>query len=202
MKSALLLLLSCFSFSLWASQEAKILILGDSLTEGYGVNKEQAYPHQLDQIIKKKHTNKKIVIINGGISGSTSASSEKRLKWYLKSKPTHLVLALGANDGLRGISVEATEKNLSKAIELAQKSSIKVYLAGMKAPPNYGVEYTKKFEQIYLNLKNKYKITLIPFLLNGVAGEPKLNLADGIHPNELGHKKMAHLLYQYLSKDL
>ncbi len=174
-----------FGVSLY-SKDKVILALGDSLTEGLGVETNAAWPSLMDKEIKKMKTG--YTVINGGLSGSTSASGPSRLKWYLRIKPEIIVIALGANDGLRGLPISELTENLSLTIELAQKSGAKVVLAGMKVPPNYGPDYSKKFEQTYLNLARKYQLTLIPFLLEKVAGEEKLNQADRIHPNEKGHQ--------------
>lgn len=180
----------------------KILFLGDSLTEGYGVSKDKSYP----QWVKKKLEARgiQVEILNGSISGSTTASSLSRMKWFLKAKPHFVFLALGANDGLRGIKVEESEKNLGDAIALAQSKKIKVIIAGMMVPPNYGPDYGKKFKEMYPNLSKKYGVALLPFLLEGVAGEKEYNQEDGIHPNEAGHEKMgekvADFLYPLLKK--
>ena len=177
----------------------KVLILGDSLTSGYGIPKDQAYPALVQQALQKKgftHVN----VVNGGISGSTSASGLGRLKWHLKGdpKPSVLILALGANDGLRGLPVKNMQKNLAKVIDLAQEQNLKVLLVGMKMPPNYGPEYTEEFERSFATLASEQQVTLLPFLLEGVAAEEKLNLADGIHPNENGHKAMAKNILKHL----
>lgn len=180
--------------------EKRILIIGDSLTEGYGVSKESAYPNQLEKLIKKKFPNYKV--INAGSSGSTSASAVPRMKWHLKKTPKILILALGGNDGLRGFPVEATKKNLSQAIDMALQKKTVVYLAGMKIPVNYGKKYRTEFEKVYNDLKKDKKIKMIPFLLKGVGGEPSLNLADGIHPNEKGHEKIAQTVFEAIKGDL
>jgi acyl-CoA thioesterase-1 len=183
-------------FSSFSSAYAKkLVVLGDSLTEGYGVAKDQAYPALLEKKIIASG-NKNWTVTNAGVSGSTSASGVGRIKWLIKSKPDLMIIALGANDGLRGLKVEETEKNLAQTIEFAQKEKISLVLAGLFMPPNYGKEYTEKFKKMYVSLSQKYKIPLIPFVLDKVAGDPKLNLADGIHPNEAGHKIIAETVYQ------
>lgn len=194
MKYILLILLS-LSFSLSALAET-ILFLGDSLTEGYRLAKEEAYPALVEQDLKKDFKN--IKVINGGVSGATSASGLKRLDWYLKAKPDIMVLCLGGNDGLRGVKLEQTEKNLAATIEKAQERGITVVLAGMKIPTNMGEPYRTKFEEMYPRLAKKYKLELIPFILEGVGGNPKLNLPDGIHPNPEGHKIMAKTVLKTL----
>lgn len=173
----------------------RLVVLGDSLTEGYGVSKEAAYPSILE---KKIHDGGKREwsVVNAGITGSTTASAAGRMKWLFKTKPDMLLLALGANDGLRGIKLEESEKNLSKAIEFAQEQKVPVVLGGLYMPPNYGKDYTEKFKNMYLNVSKKYKVPLIPFILDKVAGDPKYNLSDGIHPNEAGHKIIGETVYQ------
>ncbi|ATH07587.1 arylesterase [Halobacteriovorax marinus] len=193
---AKLLLILSILFSYSAFSKTKVLFIGDSLTEGYGVAKESAYPMILKSLLKEKHK-KDIEVINGSVSGSTTASGLSRLKWFLRSKPEVLVLALGANDGLRGIKLDSSKENLKAIIKLAKDKNMKVILAGMYMPPNYGPDYTKKFRNMFTTLKEEMKIDLIPFLLDGVAAKKELNLSDGIHPNELGHKKMAENLLPY-----
>jgi acyl-CoA thioesterase I len=181
-------------------QATTILFLGDSLTEGYRLAKEESYPSLIEATLKKKHP--EVKVINGGVSGATSASGLKRLDWYLKAKPDIMVLALGANDGLRGLKVEQTEKNLSQVIEKAQGRDMTVILAGMKMPTNMGESYRSGFEKIFTNLAKKYKIKLIPSLLEGVGGDPKLNLPDGIHPNAKGYEIVAKNVLQVLETEL
>lgn len=179
---------------------ARIVFLGDSLTDGYGVAKEDAYPALLAE--KLKAAGRRVEVINSSISGSTSASAVSRLKWNLRANPQVLVLALGANDGLRGLDVKELKKNLAAAIDLAKQNKITVVLAGMKALPNYGKSYGAKFEEVYTELAREKKVVLVPFLLEGVGGEMDMNQADGIHPNEKGHRKMAEIVYPYLLKAL
>lgn len=198
MKLTLVFSLIFFSFS---ALSQSVLFLGDSLTEGYGINPDFAFPALIEKKIKDEG-NKNAIVINGGVSGSTTASGLKRLQWYSKRKPTHVVLALGANDGLRGLKVEQSEKNLKNIIEAAQKQGMKVILAGMQMPTNYGADYRKKFEAIYPKLSKEYKIALIPFLLENVGGVSKLNLPDGIHPNPEGHKIVAETVWKVLKDEL
>lgn len=182
------------SFSIMAAP--KILFLGDSLTAGYGIDPEKAYPNLVKDILKKQDV--EITVINASISGSTSASAISRLKWSLRGKPDVMLLALGANDGLRGIKLHSTKENLKNAIKLAKSKGVKVILAGMQIPPNYGPEYTKEFKQMFPDLKKEEGVTLLPFLLKDVAGQRKLNLDDGIHPNEEGHKVIAKTVAPYI----
>ncbi|MDQ3000336.1 MAG: arylesterase [Fibrobacterota bacterium] len=176
-------------------KKSKILILGDSLTEGYGVEKEDAFPALLDAKLGKWREGYQVV--NGGSSGSTSASGVRRLKWYEKSRPDMVMLALGSNDGLRGVKVEETRKNVEAALLFCQSKQWKVVLAGLKVPPNYGAEYAGAFEKIYPDLAAKYQVPIVGFLLEGVAGEAEMNLADGIHPNERGHERIADNLFRF-----
>jgi acyl-CoA thioesterase-1 len=180
--------------------EDKILFLGDSLTEGYGIDKEFSYPSELSRILKAN--GHKYTVITGGVSGTTTASGKSRLKWFLKSKPKILVVALGANDGLRGINLDQSQKNLEGIIELAQKNKLIIFLAGMELPPNYGKEYTQKFKEMFSMIIKKYSINKIPFLLEGVAGKKEFNIQDGIHPNIEGHKILAKTVYKYLKVKL
>lgn len=188
-----------FVFSANAKDQI-VVIIGDSLTAGYGIEKSKAYPALLETQFKKQFP--QLQIKNAGVSGATSASAIKRLKWMLKLKPEVMILALGANDGLRGFPAKTTYTNLEQAILLAQKNNIKVILAGMQAPPNYGEKYTKEFAKVFVDLSKKHQIQLIPFLLKDVAGEKKYNQEDGIHPNEEGHQKMASTIEPYLKKYL
>lgn len=190
-------------FLLFLSTSVKaqtILFLGDSLTEGYQLSKEEAFPALIEKELKKEH--KKIKVINGGVSGATSASGMKRMDWYLKAKPDFLVLALGANDGLRGMKVTETEKNLSSVIEKAQQRGITVILAGMKMPTNMGEPYRTQFENVFPKIAKKYSVKLIPFILEGVGGRPEFNLPDGIHPNPKGHEIMAKTILKVLEPEL
>lgn len=194
------LLLSNFSFAQTPKSVKKLVILGDSLTEGYGVSKESAFP----QVIEKKLNQNSPAwqVVNSGVSGSTTASALSRVQWMLKNKPDVVLIILGANDGLRGVKTEQSEKNLAEAIELAQKSQVKVILGGLYMPPNYGKVYTQKFKAMYSHLAKKYKVYLVPFILEKVAGDPKLNQADGIHPNEEGHKIVAETIYNSIKDQL
>lgn len=189
--SASLLLIS---ISVSAQEMKKLVIIGDSLTEGYGVSQEQAYPALLQKKIDK--TGKKWRVINSGIAGSTSASASQRLKWALKQKPNMVIIALGTNDGLRGQDVKGIEKNLAQALRDGKNASVKIVLAGLKMPPNYGKAYATQFADLFPRVAAKEGVTLIPFLLDGVAGKPELNQPDGIHPNEDGHAIVAEVVFK------
>jgi acyl-CoA thioesterase I len=192
-----LLILSLFVAPLISAQDQKtpfvIIALGDSITEGYGLAKEEAYPALLQESLQHTYTTG-VRIINAGVSGSTSASGESRLKWQLKNKPNMLFLALGANDGLRGLSTSSMKQNLQKTIELAQANKVHVILAGMRIPMNYGDDYRQKYEAVFSDLAKMYKLDFVPFLLDGVATKKDLNLPDGIHPNSAGYKIIADKL--------
>lgn len=175
-----------------------ILCLGDSLTEGYGVAPEQSYPSQLERRLRSDG-HAELRVVNAGISGSTTASAVSRLRWQLRAKPDVVILALGGNDGLRGLDLSETEKNLDEAITLAKSKSVRVVLAGMKIPPNYGPDYTRRFEALYPALARKHDVVLIPFLLEGVAARPELNLPDGIHPNASGYEIVVENVLEALS---
>ena len=178
-----------------------ILILGDSLTEGYGLQRTEAFPWLVEQNLNKKFSDCNAKIINGGISGSTSAGALSRLQRHfeqLDQKPDLVMIALGANDGLRGLSLNSMKQNLQEAISWALNSGVKVILAGMQIPPNYGFAYSKKFTKTFSELAKKNKVEFIPFLLKDVAMKPHLNLSDGIHPNAEGHKVIAQTVFPYL----
>jgi len=198
MKKIILIL---FLLNLQILSASNILFLGDSLTEGLGVSKKNAFPQLVENLIQT-HLHKDITVINGGVSGSTTSDGLARLKWYMKKKPYLVFLALGANDGLRGLNLEQSEQNLEEIIKYAQKHNAKVLLAGMLIPPNYGPEYSAKFKKMYEQLKNKYNLKSMPFLLDGVAGKKEFNQSDGIHPNEEGHKHIAKKVFEFLKKEI
>jgi len=198
----LLILVFCLISELVKAQTSslktvqKVVILGDSLTEGYGVSQTSAFPYLLQK--KFDQENIPLKIISSGSSGSTSASGLQRIKWIAKDKPDFVLLLLGSNDGLRGLSINQTEKNLNETVAWAKNNNIKIAIGQLHVPPNYTVDYGKKFEKMYSNVAKKQKIELAPFLLTGVAGIKDLNLADGIHPNEKGHVIVANNLYPFL----
>ncbi len=165
-----------------------ILCFGNSLTEGYGLKPEEAYPALLQKKVDDAGYNYQVV--NAGISGETTSGGKNRLSWVLKENVKVFILELGANDGLRGIPLSETKQNLQAVIDTvkAKVSSAKIVLAGMQIPPNMGQEYTDEFKEIFPALADSNQISLIPFLLEGVAGDPKLNQEDGIHPTAEGTK--------------
>ncbi len=196
MKFILVFFIAIFSIQIYAKT---LVIVGDSLTEGYGVAKEKAFPALIEEKIKSDKKDWKVV--NSGVSGSTTASAPSRIKWILKSKPDLVMIALGANDGLRGVKVATSKKSLDEAMALLKKENIPIVIGGMHMPPNFGKAYTKEFKEMFVDLSKKYNAVLIPFILDKVAGDIKLNQTDGIHPNEEGHKIMADSIYNQI-KDL
>ena len=184
-----------------ADDTVTVLILGDSLSAGLGVAPEMAYPSLVQEMLTQNGS-RPVRIVNGSISGSTTAGAHSRLKWFLRAEPDILILALGANDGLRGLSTELMTQNLENAIDLAKEHRIRVILAGMKLPPNYGPDYARAFEQSFSGLARKHDLPFIPFLLKDVAGIPSLNQSDGIHPNAEGHKIMADTVFPFLKEQL
>jgi acyl-CoA thioesterase-1 len=174
-----LLIILAFSFLNSAHATTNILFLGDSLSEGQGVDEEQSFPRLVEKNLRAKKYD--VTVTNGGVSGSTSASGESRLKWHLKNKTNILVLELGANDGLRGLKITETEKNLRSVIKIAKNKKIKVLLLGLLMPPNYGKKYATEFEVMYKHISTVEKIPFMPFILKEVAGIPQYNQTDGIH---------------------
>lgn len=172
------------------------MFLGDSLTAGLGLSSDKSFPALIGSKLKDKGL--EYEVINAGVSGDTSAGGLRRLDWSLEGDVRVLVLALGANDGLRGLPVDDMKKNLAAVLERARVRGIPVILAGMEAPPNNGIDYTTAFRAVYTDLAKRYQVRLIPFLLQGVAGEGSLNQADGIHPNTRGAEIVAELVWAEL----
>lgn len=178
-------------------REIKVLFLGDSLTAGYGVKPEEAYPSLIQNKLKEEQYHN-VKIINESISGSTTTNAKSRLEKQLKLKPDVLLLALGANDGLRRFNLKKTKNNLAKAIKLAKENNIIVILAGMKIPTILGKNYSEEFEKLFIDLAKDLNIHFVPFLLEGVGGKPEFNQPDRVHPNSKGHQKMANIVYPHL----
>jgi acyl-CoA thioesterase-1 len=178
------------------SDRPRIVFLGDSLTAGYGLEQAQAVPALIQVRLKKEGY--PFEVVNAGVSGDTSAGGLSRLEWSLSGDVRILVLELGANDGLRGLPVAAMRKNLEEVIAKAQARGIAVLLVGMEALPNYGAAYTSEFHDTFPSLARQYKTALMPFYLDGVAGDPKLNIADGMHPNPAGAAIVADNLWRTL----
>ncbi|PLX95922.1 MAG: arylesterase [Desulfuromonas sp.] len=174
----------------------RILVLGDSLTAGYGLATEETFPAQLQQALQA--AGYPVTVINAGVSGDTSAGGLSRLEWALADRPDIVILELGANDALRGLAPEQTGNNLEQIIIRLQQAGVDILLAGMLAPRNLGSEYYSKFDNLYPALAARYAIALYPFFLQGVAGEPQLNLADGLHPNARGVAVIVQNILPYL----
>ena len=183
-----------------AAAKPRIVFLGDSLTAGLGLAPDKSYPSLIGKRLKDRGLD--YDVINAGVSGDTTAGGLRRLDWSLDGDVRLLVVALGGNDGLRGLSIEDMKKNLSAILDRAKARGIPVILAGMEAPPNFGDEYTKAFRAVYTDLAKKYSVTLIPFLLQGVAGDASLNQADGIHPNVRGAELVADIVWAELEPAL
>lgn len=175
---------------------ALVVCLGDSLTAGYGLLESQAYPSVLQRKIDEEELDFRVV--NAGVSGDTSAGALRRLDWALQGDVKALVVALGGNDALRGLSVSQMRDNLSTIVTRAHDRGAAVILAGMQAPPNFGPEYTAAFRQAFLEVSRRHRTPFVPFLLEGVAGEASLNLADGIHPNARGAELVAETVWRAL----
>ena len=184
-----------------ASAIEKVVLFGDSLMAGYGLPKEQHLSIVLENNLKQAGLN--IKVINGSVSGSTSSGGLNRADWSLSEPGIDLIiLGLGANDMLRGIQPEETERNLEQIINVAKNKKIKIILAGMIAPTSHGFTYKKKFDKIFPDLAKELKIELIPFLLEGVAMKPEFNQSDGIHPNEKGTIIISRTLEEIIIKAL
>jgi acyl-CoA thioesterase-1 len=179
-----------------ASGRPRIVFLGDSLTAGYGLEPPQSVPALIQARLLEEQ--QPFEVVNAGVSGDTSAGGLSRLDWSLNGDVRILVVELGANDGLRGLPVAAMRRNLEEIITRAQKRGIAVLLVGMEALPNYGASYTSEFRETFLALAKAHKTALMPFYLDGVAGNPELNIADGIHPNPAGAVIVANNLWRTL----
>ena len=174
----------------------RIAVLGDSLTAGLGLQKADAYPSLLQQ--RRDDAGLGFEVVNAGVSGDTSAGGAARLDWALEGDVRVLIVALGGNDGLRGLAADELQHNLAGIIEGAQAKGITVILAGMEAPPNYGRDYIVSFHKVYPALAAQYHVALIPFLLQGVAGHENLNQRDGIHPTKEGARIVADNVWAVL----
>lgn len=195
-------LVSFFPTMTFSSDKVKkVFFIGDSLSAGYGVEEKESYPSLIEERLKKDFGDK-YKVVNSSVSGSTSASASSRIKWILKANPHLVVVALGANDALRGVEINSVKNNLEKALKQLEEKKVKYLLVGMLAPPNYGESYTRKFKKMYHDLAKELGTVFVPFLLKDVAGEKEYNQADGIHPNAKGHQIMAETVYPYLKKAL
>jgi acyl-CoA thioesterase-1 len=180
------------------SEDKNILFFGNSLTAGYGLDPDMAFPGLIQKKIDRAGLDYRV--INAGLSGETSAGGLARIDWVLRQPVDVFVLELGANDGLRGLPLQQTKENLQRILEKvkARNAGVKIVVAGMMVPPNMGQEYGGRFVQIYPELASEYDAALIPFLLEGVGGDVALNLPDGIHPNAQGHRIVAETVWKVL----
>ncbi len=183
-----------------AAARPRIVFLGDSLTAGLGLDASQSFPALIGQRLATEGYSYEIV--NAGVSGDTSAGGLRRLDWSLEGDVKVLIVALGGNDGLRGLSPAEMKNNLATILKRATGKGLAVILAGMEAPPNFGADYTRQFRSVYTDLAQQYRVRLIPFLLLGVAGDAMLNQADGIHPNVRGAQIVADLVWKELKPAL
>lgn len=179
----------------------RIIVLGDSLTAGLGLDVAESFPSLIQKRLDAAGYDYEVV--NAGVSGDTSAGGLRRLDWAMsEGDPKVLIVALGGNDGLRGLPPEQLEQNLSAIIERGKKRGLAIILAGMEAPPNFGTDYTTRFRDVYPTLAQRHDVRLIPFLLDGVAGNAELNQPDGIHPNARGAEIVADLVWRAVSSEL
>jgi acyl-CoA thioesterase-1 len=179
-----------------ATSDGVIVALGDSLTAGWGVAPEEAYPALLERRLRDAGYPYRVV--NAGVSGDTTAGALRRLPWVLRARPAIVVVAIGANDGLRGQTVPAMKRNLEQIVAGCRAQGARVLLAGMRVPPNYGDDYARSFARVFPDVARRARVAFMPFLLDGVAAIPRLNQADGIHPNAAGHAVIATRLWRYL----
>jgi acyl-CoA thioesterase-1 len=195
---SLIVLFLCVGLARAAEPMPRIVFLGDSLTAGYGVDPDSAYSALLKTRLAEADLHYEIV--NACVSGDTTAGGLRRLKWIMRKPADVLVICLGGNDGLRGLDLEASRGNLEAIIDAARKANphIRILLAGMQIHPNMGAEYVEAFQAMYPAIAKAKAVPLLPFILEGVAGDPDLNIADGIHPNEAGHRIMADTVWAAL----
>ncbi len=177
-----------------------VVFFGNSITAGYELNPDDAFPAILQRRLDSLGM-AHVRVVNAGVSGETSADGLGRIAWTLKQPVNVFVLELGGNDGLRGLALEETRTNLDSILTIVRRTypDVQLVVAGMEIPPNMGPQYTRQFREMYPYLATKHQATLIPFLLEAVAAEPHLNLDDGIHPNEEGHLLVAETVWTYLS---
>jgi len=200
----LLVMVVCNVQSLYANNTAesglRLLVLGDSLSAGYGLKPEDSFPSQLEEALDAAGYD--VHVINAGVSGDTTAGGLSRLEWALADKPHIVLVELGGNDALRGLPPAETSANLDSILARLKKDGVRVILAGMQAPRNLGNDYTVEFDAIYPRLAGKYEVALYPFFLDGVAFDPALNQPDGIHPNPAGVKVIVKKILPLLESEL
>ncbi len=171
-----------------AAEAFKIFILGDSLTAGYGVEAGKSFPEQLQAALEAR--GHRVRVMNGGVSGDTTAGGRARIGWALKAKPDAVIVELGGNDALRGIEPGSMRRNLDAILTRLGRAGVPALLAGWKSPRNLGPEYVRDFEAVFPALARKHRVLFYPFILDGVALKPTLNQGDGVHPNALGVARM------------
>ena len=189
-------IIALFPGSVYSKEKAVVLAFGDSLTAGYGVKDEESYPSKLQEKISSAGFPHKVV--NAGVSGDTTAGGVRRIRWLMKHEPEIVILALGANDGLRGLSIDEMRKNLEIMITICREHNAQILLAGMKALPNYGEDYMREFETDFPELAEKHDLIFLPFLLEGVAGEREYTQSDGLPPLASGYSIITDLVWQRL----
>lgn len=198
LKVPFFIVITFFSLHLNAQEQETILFFGDSITAGYGLSEEEAFPGIIQQKIDSLGLDYRV--INSGLSGETTAGGLRRIDWVLQQHVDIFVLELGGNDGLRGIDPENSKQNLQGIINKVSETypNAEILLTGMEAPPNMGQTYTSRFREIYTELNNENDLVFMPFVLESVAGVPELNQPDGIHPTAEGHRRVAEDLWEYL----
>lgn len=177
-----------------------LVFLGDSLTAGLGLAEAEAFPALVEAELREEGL--AVRVVNAGVSGDTTAGGLARLDWLLAQGPAVVVVGLGANDGLRGLPLEATEANLREIVRRSREAGARVVLLGMRIPPSYGLDYAGRFERLYEEVADDLDVPLVPFLLDGVAARPALNLPDRVHPNAEGHRQIAKTVYRYVEEEL
>lgn len=179
-----------------AAEERVIVALGDSLTAGFGVAPDEAWPALVEARLRRDGYAYRMV--NAGVSGDTSAGALRRVPWVLRARPEVAIVALGANDGLRGQRADALRANLTDIVTQLRAGGARVLLAGMRLPPNYGADFAREFAQAFVDVATRARVAFMPFLLDGVAADARLNLPDGIHPNPAGHRVVAERIWPFL----
>ena len=174
----------------------RIVFLGDSITAGLGLDVEQAFPAVVGQMLQGEGL--PVHVVNAGVSGDTTAGGVRRIDWLLRQSPDVVVVGLGGNDGLRGVELRASEENLRTIVRKARQAGARVLLLGMLIPPNYGPEYATQFRDLYPRVARELDVPLVPFVLEGVGGDPRLNQPDGIHPTAEGQRIVARNLLPHL----
>lgn len=194
----IVLLVNAIALAPATAAPLRILAIGDSLTAGYGLPAEQSLPSQLERALRARGHD--VQVINAGVSGDTSAGGLARLDWVMAERPQAAIVALGANDGLRGLDPAQTHANLAAIVQRLQAQGVRVLLAGMQAPPNLGREYQQAFAETYQRLAGEYDVVFYPFLLEGVAAVAHLNQDDGIHPNAEGVQVMVEAIMPFVER--